>query len=73
MQISVKFSHKRGTADELEVQWQNGQRGTGKGKIWELEMKLLIGLGYRLGFPFFIFPFFCARSPLPVLLISSQN
>lgn len=30
MQISVKFSQKRGTTDELEVQWT--KRATGDGK-----------------------------------------
>ena len=33
----------------------------------ELEMNLLIGQGFKLGFvPIFRFPVPCARSPLPV-------
>ena len=45
--------------------------GKSENEIWEqnreLEMKLLIGLGFKLGyFPFFIFPFTFPRSPFLV-------
>ena len=45
--------------------------GKSENEIWEqnreLEMKLLIGLGFKLGyFPFFIFSFAVPRSPFPV-------
>ena len=61
------------------------QRGTGSGNEhreqenveWEqnrdLEMKLLIGLGFELGFvPIFHFPVLVPRSPFPVL-VTSEN
>ena len=50
--------------------------GKSDNEIWEqnreLEMKLLIGLGFKLGyFPFFIFPFAVPRSPFLVPPFSS--
>ena len=70
--MTVKTENSRSlTVMSLNCPKMRNEYGKSDNEIWEqnreLEMKLLIGLGFKLGyFPFFIFPFAAPRSPFLV-------
>ena len=70
--MTVKTENSRSlTVMSLNCPKMRNECGKSDNEIWEqnreLEMKLLIGLGFKLGyFPFFIFSFAVPRSPFPV-------
>ena len=70
--MTVKTENSRSlTVMSLNCPKMRNEYGKSDNEIWEqnreLEMKLLIGLGFKLGyFPFFIFSFAVPRSPFPV-------
>ena len=51
----------------MSTKWENEKWEQNR----ELEIKLLIGLGFKLGFvPIFYFPIPCTCSPFPILVTS---
>ena len=75
--MTVKTENSRSlTVMSLNCPKMRNEYGKSDNEIWEqnreLEMKLLIGLGFKLGyFPFFIFSFAVPRSPFLVPPFSS--
>ena len=75
--MTVKTENSRSlTVMSLNCPKMRNEYEKWENEIWEqnreLEMKLLIGLGFKLCyFPFFIFPFTVPRSPFLVLPFSS--